>query len=363
MTRKTKADRAADTVTKLYEQLRPTYIRLASRLADLFHTLLDDADLRFHVIEHRAKEVSSLRQKMLRPEKQYSDPLKDVTDLAGVRIIVYHKADVGRVGEIIREQFAVDELNSSDRGAQLRPNEFGYQSVHYVVRLDAMRSTLPEWRSLAGLVAEIQVRTVVQHAWAAIAHSLQYKTEAEAPAELARRLFRLSGLLELADEEFAAVGAASVVHASRAEVAVKSGNLSVPIDRSSLVQYVASSPVVVALTAAAREAGFGFTDLSDGVDSAEEFTELAWVSHQAKLNSIAELNVVCLKRAASAASFLKRVLQRYGDPWEISPAFVVVFVVLWEKVDVFTIDGLVVHGWHNDNAAAIVLTAQEQQAA
>jgi hypothetical protein len=49
----------------------------------------------------------------------------------------------------------------------------------------------------------VQVRTVLQHAWASISHALQYKQEDDIPRALRRRLARISALLEVADEEFA----------------------------------------------------------------------------------------------------------------------------------------------------------------
>jgi trimethylamine:corrinoid methyltransferase-like protein len=64
--------------------------------------------------------------------------------------------------------------------------------------------------------AEVHVRTVLQHAWAAISHSLQYKKEDDVPAALRRRLNRLAALLELADQEFTTLSAEHrALHQSR----------------------------------------------------------------------------------------------------------------------------------------------------
>jgi putative GTP pyrophosphokinase len=61
---------------------------------------------------------------------------------------------------------------------------------------------LPGWAKYKGLKAEFQVRTILQHAWDAISHKLDYKPESPMPRQNRRRLARLAGLLELADDEF-----------------------------------------------------------------------------------------------------------------------------------------------------------------
>ena len=55
------------------------------------------------------------------------------------------------------------------------------------------------------MVVEMQARTTLQHAWAALQHDLVYKTERQPTASIKRRLVALAGLLELADREFVSV--------------------------------------------------------------------------------------------------------------------------------------------------------------
>lgn len=89
-----------------------------------------------------------------------------------------------------------------DKAAALDPDRFGYLSVHYTASLSPARRKLAEWRPYADIRAEVQFRTALQHAWSAVQHKLEYKSSIEAPRELRRRLFRLSALFELADEQF-----------------------------------------------------------------------------------------------------------------------------------------------------------------
>jgi putative GTP pyrophosphokinase len=83
--------------------------------------------------------------------------------------------------------------------------KLGYQSVHYIVKLKATRSKLPEYGRFRNLVAEVQVRTILQHTWAEIEHDIQYKSIATLPRPIRRRFITLAGLLEIADREFQAI--------------------------------------------------------------------------------------------------------------------------------------------------------------
>ena len=72
---------------------------------------------------------------------------------------------------------------------------FGYQSVHYLVALKEDRTSLSEYLQYKGLIAEIQVRTILQHAWAEIEHDIQYKSSETIPQPIRRRFMQLAGLL------------------------------------------------------------------------------------------------------------------------------------------------------------------------
>jgi len=94
---------------------------------------------------------------------------------------------------------------SNKRDLLLQEEKFGYQGVHYLVALREQRTSLPEYKRFGGLIAEIQVRTILQHAWAEIEHDIQYKSVETIPLPLRRRFMSLAGLLEIADREFQAV--------------------------------------------------------------------------------------------------------------------------------------------------------------
>jgi ppGpp synthetase/RelA/SpoT-type nucleotidyltranferase len=206
-------------------------------IADLVH----DAEIDVIQVEGRAKTVDSFVEKIGRKGKKYENPFTDMTDLVGLRIITYYREDVARIGEILKGEFKVDEKNSVDKIAGLAADRFGYLSVHYIVWLSPARGRLAEWRQYAGIPAEIQVRTALQHAWAAVQHKLDYKSTIEAPIELRRRLFRLSALFELADEQFSELrDARARIEAEYADD-VREGRFDLPLDEASLAAYLDDS--------------------------------------------------------------------------------------------------------------------------
>lgn len=183
-----------------FNKLSSTYQLFTEKMHDLLSSLLKENCIKCHLIEHRTKEKTSFAGKIARKNENYDS--SEITDISGLRIITYYQKDVDKISELIFKEFEIDKENSIDKSKILKSNEFGYQSVHYVVKLLSNRSNLTEWSSFKNLKAEIQIRTVLQHAWASISHELQYKKSYEIPEVLKRKLYRLSGLFELADEEF-----------------------------------------------------------------------------------------------------------------------------------------------------------------
>ena len=244
----------SDEAAKTYrERWRPDYETLASRTVGLLHDLVNAVDIPVAQIEHRAKTVESFTEKMAR--KRYTDPFAQIKDLAGVRIVTYYSDDAQRVADIIRDEFTVSADDSIDKFEDLDVNAFGYRSLHVVCRVSRARAALPEWERFADLFVEIQVRSVLQHAWAAISHKLDYKSPSQAPISLRRQLFRLSALLELADEEFTTVRDTSNELVAEYSEALPAGNLAYDINVQSLNAFLAERVDLDQWSERARRAG------------------------------------------------------------------------------------------------------------
>jgi len=116
-------------------------------------------------------------------------------------VITYLDSDVDKVEKLVRKEFEIDEKNSIDKRI-LQSNEFGYRSLHIVASIDSSRLKLTEYQRYKGLKFEIQIRSILQHAWAEIEHDLGYKGKSSIPESHVRSFNRLSALLESADIEF-----------------------------------------------------------------------------------------------------------------------------------------------------------------
>jgi len=227
-----------DEVVKKYaEEERGTYRLLAEKTNELLSSIFKAKGIVPHSITFREKEPGSLKQKVLRETKNYEDPLCEITDLAGVRVITYFPSDVDKISSIIEAEFAVDPERSVDKRKNVDPSAFGYASVHLVVEFLPRRLELPEYSLFGGKKCEIQVRTILQHSWAEIEHDIVYKSSEDIPFELRRRFASLASLLEMADREFESLRRDEITVRKGIETRIKKENINIPVDLDSLRFY------------------------------------------------------------------------------------------------------------------------------
>ena len=272
-----------------YRAVRGTYESLTIRLRSLIADLLADAKIDVIQIEARTKDIESFTEKISRKSAKYDDPLAEITDLVGLRIITYYLEDVGRVGEILKEEFQVDEENSVDKSFGFDPDRFGYSSVHYILALSPARQRLIEWKQYGKVRVEVQVRTALQHAWAAVSHKLDYKSRTEVPRELQRQLYRLSALFELADEQFSALRDSRERVASEYADNVRGGQLNLPLDEASLSAYIRGILRKDTIREMITDGGGVFVRPAAG-SQAQSRSELLTLLNQVGISSIAELD-------------------------------------------------------------------------
>jgi|GEM_PF-1938370 len=229
-----------DEDVKEYEQARPIHLRFTTGMNALLSTLLRPSQIRF-IIEARTKDVHKFREKITRPDKNYSQPLKQVTDLTGLRIIVPTLSDQEKVLSIIDEEFDVDRQASVDSAERLKADQFGYNCPHKVVSLSASRRDLPEYRDFLGLKAEIQIRTILQHAWAVISRALNYPPRPDMPEKYKRQFARIAALLEEADDGFHRLLNNIKSLENEYKIALDKGDVQIEINEDSLKAYLANS--------------------------------------------------------------------------------------------------------------------------
>jgi ppGpp synthetase/RelA/SpoT-type nucleotidyltranferase len=177
--------------------------RTCNAATGLISSLLEAKEIEYLSVSGRVKSLTSCLEKIVR--KQYKKPSESITDLVGIRVIVYFKHQLSEVEEIIRTNCSVDENNSSSKDADLGDDRIGYRSTHLVCTFDRSRSSLIEYRNVSGQRFEIQIRTVLQHAWAELAHDRAYKLSGGLPKKIQREVNLYAGMLEIADSSFSKI--------------------------------------------------------------------------------------------------------------------------------------------------------------
>ncbi|WP_158560617.1 GTP pyrophosphokinase [Paenibacillus contaminans] len=179
-------------------KVSPLYQRLSINITESLRFLLKENNISFLDVYSRVKEFDSFFDKIDR--KQYKKPFDQIEDICGLRIVCYYPSDILLIKQIIDKEFII--VNSEDKLDSLEPDKFGYRSHHFVVKLRNGWLNVPNYRGLGGCKAEIQVRTILMHAWADISHKLSYKKKEHVPELFQRNLFQLSALFEIADDRF-----------------------------------------------------------------------------------------------------------------------------------------------------------------
>jgi ppGpp synthetase/RelA/SpoT-type nucleotidyltranferase len=222
--------------TVWFQGERARFESLAAAVGSLLSGLLRADGVDHLPIESRVKTVESFEAKLRL--KKYQNPQVEVTDLCGLRVVTYLEADVLRVVDLVRRTFQIDDVNSVDKSGVLEVDRVGYRSVHYVCQFGPERAHLPEYSTFAGLRFEVQIRTVLQHAWAQIEHDRNYKPGVVLPAALKRRLYLAAGLLEVADREFDAISREVVEYAAEVSSRASRGDLAIELNSTSLRSYL-----------------------------------------------------------------------------------------------------------------------------
>jgi putative GTP pyrophosphokinase len=206
-----------------YHAQKATYERLAKTAESILQNLLQKERIPVVSVSSRVKTSESLIEKQRR--KRYKNPAAEITDIIGLRVITYTEDDATRVCQLVNSTFSVDSIHTVDRATQLEVDQIGYRSHHFVCELGDKRVGLPEFQAFKDIRFEVQVRTVLQHAWAEVEHDRNYKFAGALTTSLQRRLFLISGLLEMGDRELNQLSRDIDAYATRVEKRAREGEL------------------------------------------------------------------------------------------------------------------------------------------
>lgn len=332
---------------KNYRNKLPLYETFAERLESLLIEITKAEEVKVHFTESRAKSVASVEEKLLRPDKKYKNPQKEIPDLVGVRLVLYYQDDIEKVESIIKREFNVLEEEKNHQADKYSPDKFGYLSVHYVVKLNELRAELSEWKAVSDFHAEIQIRTVLQHSWAAISHALQYKREGDVAPQLRRKLFRLAGLFELADEQFIEIRDQRLLIDIESQESVKNNEQSAFLNTSIIKELIYKSNRFEKIVNEAKSLGAKFDDAEEpdleylgvvteecerlGINTIEDFTNLVSQDYS---NYLSNLGL---------------------EGWFVSNGFILYLILIYQFPEKFEVDYLVNQsGWAKNIAEEVI---------
>ena len=214
-----------------YRDSLPLLEQMKEEVLAKLREALDRNGLIVTAVEARVKTEESLAGKLALKGGKYAT-LDEVTDLVGARIITFYTDDVDRIAAMTEQLFEVDWNNSVDKRMLHQLDSFGYNSLHYICRVPGYHFRF-----------ELQLRTTLQHAWAAINHDTGYKSGIEIPRMYMRRMNRLAGLLELADDEFSRIRSEITDYRRRVHQLVQNGKLDdVLLDGDTFRSYLQAEP-------------------------------------------------------------------------------------------------------------------------
>ena len=235
-------DTHAQELMAQYESLLPVYTQMADVIPEKLKEFFDEAGIIVAAVEHRVKAKDSLAGKLKLKGGKYKD-IFDITDLVGIRVITFYIDDVDKVASVLERLFEIDWENSIDKRKVHEIDSFGYLSLHYICRIPESAYMDPEHPELNKIRFEVQMRTVLQHAWANMNHDTGYKSGVEIPRVYMRDMSRLAGMLELIDDEFSRIRRELTDYRRNVQNLVASGNLEeVLLDGDSFKSYLQIGP-------------------------------------------------------------------------------------------------------------------------
>lgn len=219
-----------------YYEMQPVYQRLCDEVKYILDKKIKNLGVEIGHLSSRAKTLSSFCEKIER--KSYKNPLEEITDFSGVRIVYLYGSDRRELEQLVEDEFEIHE--KVDKVSNQGVEKFGYGALHYIISLKEQHAGA-RYDDLRGVLCEIQIRTILQDAWAIVAHHLSYKHEEDIPNELKRKLHALSGLFETADDQFERINQARVEYQNRVKESISSDaemSLDEDVNLDSLLGYI-----------------------------------------------------------------------------------------------------------------------------
>lgn len=191
-----------DEWTAIFDERQQVFDDLRIEVDKELANKISAVPLKTHDHRSRVKKRSSFREKIYKrsdTDKAYTDPLSQMHDIVGIRVTCLFLDDLDVVDRVIFGLF--EDVQKDDKVKNSFADEFGYRSVHYDCHLPASYAG-PHYEEIKTITFEVQVRTILQDAWAVVEHTLGYKGTTSIPDESRQDFRALVGLFHLADKTF-----------------------------------------------------------------------------------------------------------------------------------------------------------------
>jgi len=231
-------DKNIEKAVEWYTENRGSYESLCNDIVEIIEYELNENKVFYNSVSGRAKEVESYHEKC--KKDKYNNPIEEISDMSGIRITAYTNSDVEEICNLIEQSFDIDFENSVNKKESIAVDQFGYLSVHYTATLPNKYFEIRKYHKYKDLKFEIQVRTLLQHAWSEIEHDRNYKFNGALPNDLKRRFYMIAGVLELVDREFESLTKDIEKYSNEVVDSISVGNLKLEFSKTSLVEYLGS---------------------------------------------------------------------------------------------------------------------------
>ena len=198
----TNTEKSAQELTKelrrLYGDKMPAFRRAKEKLRRILQRTvasIEDRDfVRATVVGLRIKDFESFRSKVVRKSWSAEESMTVCTDLVGGRVVCNNVEDVRRFAELLKENKVDVRPLADEEDFILHPQGRGYRALHLDLKLDVGESQFNH----KIVPCEVQIRTLLQDAWAQLAHDDIYK-QTGLPVDLEARAGDLAEVLATAD--------------------------------------------------------------------------------------------------------------------------------------------------------------------
>jgi putative GTP pyrophosphokinase len=169
---------SANNFDDIYDKKIKIYARglkyIDQDLRNLIEDLRKSGLFRAKVATLRVKDIQGVKRKAVKNRIQPDKIFGEIKDIIGIRIITNSIVDIYKLLTKIMEHpnfIIIEEENKL-----LNPDFSGYRALHIVIEYNVIIGTNTE-----KVLCEIQIRTLLQEAWAEIVHDDIYKHSEEIP--------------------------------------------------------------------------------------------------------------------------------------------------------------------------------------